>query len=93
MEEITVTELRSKLYKVVDDVLRTGKSQIVVRGGEKLKLSPVGRGRGKNKVLTVEQGMWDKLRKMGKRKHSAVQCSDEELIYGKLAEWNEPGNL
>lgn len=41
MKTISVTELRGNIYKLLDEVLRTGKPLEINKGGKKLKIVPV----------------------------------------------------
>ena len=43
MKTITPTELRSNIYNLLDKVLNTGIPLEVTKGGEKLRIVPVGR--------------------------------------------------
>ena len=39
---MTATELRAKLYRVLDQVLQTGEPVEIVRNGQRLKIVPAG---------------------------------------------------
>lgn len=41
MKTITVTELRSNIYKLLDEVLETGVPLEITKGGRKLRISTV----------------------------------------------------
>ena len=43
MKTITVTELRSNIYNLLDEVLNTGIPIAINKGGKKLKIMPVGK--------------------------------------------------
>lgn len=90
---MTVTELRSNIYQVVDHVLDTGEPCEVMRDGRAVIIMPkkskkkMGAKNGRKPVHWLE-----KLEKMGPRRPSAILCNEETLIYGKLDEWNEHKN-
>ena len=64
-DEISATELRSKIYRVLDRVLETGKPQGIVRGGRRLLIVPAD---GPRRRL-------DKL-----KRREAITCTPDELI-------------
>jgi len=43
MKTITVTELRGNIYKLLDEVLKTGIPLEINKGGKKLKIIPAGK--------------------------------------------------
>ena len=43
MKKITATELRGNIYKILDEVLNTGRPIEINKGGKKLKIMPVDR--------------------------------------------------
>ena len=43
MRTITVTELRGNIYKLLDEVLKTGIPLEINKGGKKLKIIPAGK--------------------------------------------------
>jgi prevent-host-death family protein len=63
--EITATELRAKIYKVLDKVLETGQPQEIVRGGRRLLIVPA----------DVPRRPLDKL-----KRREAIACSPDELV-------------
>lgn len=54
MEQMSVTQLRANLYKVVDEVLATGIPQRVMRGNESILLKPE-----KQKTKSSSKKRWD----------------------------------
>lgn len=44
---LSTTQLRQDLYRIVDEILETGKPVIVVRKGRKLRISPVAEESGR----------------------------------------------
>ncbi len=76
MEKITVTELRSRIYKVTQEVQRTGESIIVTEHGEPVwKIVPV-KKRASSKALQAnavkvkskkQETIWEKWERLGPR--------------------------
>ncbi len=65
-DSMTVTELRSKLYRVIDQVLATGRPQRIRRGGRSVLLQPDGEG--------------PRLRLDKLPRRQAISCTPDELI-------------
>lgn len=65
-DPITVTELRADLYRVVDNVLTTGKAQRIRRGDRYLTLQPEGDARRLD------------LDRLPRR--TAITCTPDELV-------------
>ena len=62
---ITATELRSNVYRILDEVIETGVVREVTRGGEKVMIVPAS----------------PRLRDLSKRKkRRAFSCSVEDLV-------------
>lgn len=76
MEKITVTELRSKIYRVTQEVRRTGEGLIVTEHGEPVwKIVPV-KKKAKSKALQAkalkgkskkQETIWEKFERLGPR--------------------------
>ncbi len=64
--EITASQLRADVYRILDDVLATGQPCEVVRKGRKLV------------ILPSEAGFWERLSAMPARQ--ARSCSFDELV-------------
>jgi hypothetical protein len=64
-DKLTATELRSKIYKVLDRVLETGEPQEIVRGDRRLLIVPAD---GPRRRL-------DEL-----RRREAITCTPDELV-------------
>lgn len=73
MKTLTVTDLRSKLYQVMDNVIGTGIPQEVTRGGHTLRI-----------VLAKKKKKLDNL-----RPHSTIVGDPDELVNLKVWEWAE----
>lgn len=64
-DSITATELRARIYKVLDRVLQTGEPQEIVRGGRRLLIVPAD----------------DPRRQLDKLKRRvAISCTPDELV-------------
>ena len=73
---ITVTELRSDVYRILDRVLESGEAQEVLRGNSKLLIIPAGERRRRLK---------DRPRRDG------LNCSLDELVATSWEkEWGPP---
>ncbi len=76
MEKITVTELRSRIYKVTQEVQRTGESIVVTEHGEPVwKIVPM-KKKAKSKALQAktsqvkgkkQETIWEKWERLGPR--------------------------
>jgi len=63
---ITPSQLRSDVYRILDDVLRTGRPCEVVRKGKKVLLMP------------ESEDIWERMAALGPRK--ILACSFDELV-------------
>ncbi|MFZ0612559.1 MAG: hypothetical protein WAM73_09995 [Desulfobacterales bacterium] len=77
MTPVTLTALRSRLFKIVDRVIETGIPVEIERKGHKLLI-----------VLEDKKSKFDNL-----KKRSCIVGDPHELIDLKVGEWNEEANL
>jgi len=77
MAAMSLTSLRGKLFKVVDEVIRTGLPAEIERKGHRLKIS-----------LETEKSKLDNL-----KPHDCIVGNPDDLIALKVAEWQEPDHL
>jgi len=64
-QPLTATQLRTRIYKVLDWVLATGQPQEIIRNGQRLLIIPVSKPK----------------RDLEKRpKRQAIACTPEELV-------------
>lgn len=63
---ITPSQLRSDVYRILDEVLETGRPYEVIRKGKKVILMP------------ESEDMWGRMAALGRRKIMA--CSFDELV-------------
>jgi hypothetical protein len=77
MQTFTLTNLRSRLFQVADQVLESGQAVVIERNGRKLLLSP--------------QEPSSKLSRLQPR--SLIVGNPEDLAELKVSEWREPENL
>jgi antitoxin (DNA-binding transcriptional repressor) of toxin-antitoxin stability system len=85
MDKITVTELRSKIYRVIDHVLDTGEPCEVIRDGRTVVIAPKIGAPQKTKPAKPNAGLFDKLSKSPKRK--LWLGTEEELMT--FSAWDE----
>jgi hypothetical protein len=64
---LTATELRANLYKVLDEVLATGRPCRVVRGGRAVRIEPEKRGRRRLDLSKL-------------KKRDILNCTFDELV-------------
>lgn len=77
MEPISLTNLRKKLFKVVDNVIKTGIPVEIERNGHRLKI-----------ILEDKKSKLSNL-----KPHDCIVGDPDELIDLKVHEWEEPTNL
>ena len=77
MAAMSLTSLRGKLFKVVDEVIRTGIPAEIERKGQRVKI-----------VLDVKKSKLDNL-----KAHDCIVGDPDDLIALKVAPWNETSNL
>ncbi len=77
MAPMSLTALRSQIFKVVDEVIKTGVPIEIERKGHKLKIVPE---KKKSKL--------DNL-----RVHDCISGDPDELINLKVSQWEEEKNL
>jgi hypothetical protein len=77
MEPISLTALRSKLFRIIDQVIQTGNPVIVERKGRRLKI--------------VLEGRKSKLENLKPRK--CIIGDPDDLARLKVGEWRETDNL
>jgi hypothetical protein len=77
MSPMSLTSLRSKLFKIVDEVIRTGIPAEIERNGCRLKI-----------VLEGKKSKLDNL-----KPHHCIVGNPDELIDVKVTEWQGPREL
>ena len=77
MEPMSLTALRNKLFKVVDQVIRTGIPAVIKRNGHWLKI-----------VLEEKKSKLDNL-----KPHDCIVGDPDDLVKLKVAKWDEASNL
>ena len=77
MEKMSLTALRNQLFKVVDEVIRTGVPAVIERKGHRLKI-----------VLEEKKNKLDNL-----ESHDCIVGDPDELVALKVGEWVETDNL
>jgi len=77
MAPISLTALRNKLFKVVDEVIQTGIPAEIDRNGRRLKI-----------VLEEKKSKLNNL-----KPHDCIVGDPDELIQLKVARWDEASNL
>ncbi len=77
MAPMSLTKLRSQLFKVVDELIRTGIPVEIERKGHKLKI-----------VLDKKKSKLDNL-----KTHDCIVGDPDDLVHVKVAEWRDNNNL
>lgn len=77
MEPLSLTALRSRLFKLVDGVIETGIPVEIERKGKRLRIE-----------LVEKKSKFDNL-----KKRKCIIGDPDELIDLKVSEWNEELNL
>jgi hypothetical protein len=77
MTPISLTALRSQLFKIVDRVIETGMPVEIERKGHKLKI-----------VLEEKKSKFDNL-----KRRNCIVGDPDELIDLEVGEWSEEANL
>jgi hypothetical protein len=77
MASMSLTALRNKLFKVVDEIIKTGVPVELERNGERLKI-----------VLEEKKDKFDNL-----TPHDCIVGEPDELVNVKVTEWSEESNL
>jgi len=77
MTAMSLTALRGKLFKVVDEVIRTGIPAEIERKGQRVKIVP-----------DVKKSKLDNL-----KVHDCIVGNPDDLIALKVAPWNETSDL
>ncbi|MFP4088237.1 MAG: hypothetical protein ACLFUL_15755 [Desulfobacteraceae bacterium] len=77
MAPMTLTTLRSKLFKTVDEVIRTGIPVVIERKGHRVKI-----------ILEEKPNKLDNL-----KPHDCIVGNPDDLISLEVGEWNEPDHL
>ena len=77
MGPMSLTALRNKLFKVVDQVIKTGIPAVIERNSHRLKI-----------VLEEKKSKLDNL-----EPHDCIVGDPEDLVKLKVAEWGEENNL
>ena len=77
MAAMSLTALRGKLFRVVDEVIRSGIPAEIERKGQRVKI-----------VLQAKKSKLDNL-----KPHDCIVGDPDDLIALKVAPWDEPSNL
>lgn len=77
MAPMTLTSLRNRIFKVVDEVIRTGIPVEIERKGYKLKI-----------VLEEKRSKFNNL-----KPHDCIDGDPDDLIDLRVAKWHEEKNL
>jgi hypothetical protein len=77
MGPISLTALRNKLFKVVDEIIKTGNPVEIERNGHRLKI-----------ILEEKRSKLDNL-----KPHDCIVGDPDALIQIKVGEWGEPTKL
>lgn len=77
MATMFLTSLRGKLFKVVDEVIRTGLPAEIERKGHRLKI-----------ILEAKRSKLNNL-----KPHDCIVGNPDDLIALKVAQWKEPDHL
>jgi hypothetical protein len=77
MGPISLTALRNNLFKIVDEVIKTGNPVELERKGHRLKI-----------VIEAKKSKLENL-----KPHDCIVGNPDELIDLKVAEWHEPEKL
>lgn len=78
MEKLTITNLRSNIYKIIDEVIETGIPKTINRKGHKVKIVVDDENRSKFNNL---------------EKHNSIICDPNLLITEKCYTWSEENKL
>lgn len=78
MEKLTITALRNRLYKVVDEVLETGVPVEIERNG---------------KTVVIVPGQRTGSRLAGLERRNGIVGDPDDLAEIRVGEWREPKNL
>ena len=79
---ITATKLRQNVYKIIDEVITTGKPVTIRRGNEEVKISTV----PKRKKPLKKKNKLDNIKPRG----GILNCDPEEIVH---MDWSKEVNL
>lgn len=77
MKKLTASKLRENIYRILDDVLKTGKETQIERKGRIIKIVP--------------EKIYNKLKTLKRR--SYLKCDPEEIIHLDWSEEWKPDDL
>ena len=77
MGSISLTALRNNLFKIVDDIIKTGNPVEIERNGHRLKI-----------ILKEKRSKLDNL-----KPHDCIVGDPDDLIQIKVGEWGEATKL
>jgi len=77
MGSISLTALRSNLFKIVDEIIKTGNPIEIERNGHRLKI-----------VLEEKRSKLDNI-----KPHDCIVGDPDDLVQIKVGEWGEPTKL
>jgi len=74
---MSLTSLRNNLFKIVDEVIKTGNPVEIERNGHRLKI-----------ILEEKKSKLNNL-----KPHDCIVGDPDDLVHMKVAEWRETSNL
>lgn len=77
MQPISLTALRNNLFKIVDQVIKTGNPVVLERKGQRLKI-----------MLEEKKSKLENL-----KSHNCIKGDPDELVHIKVGEWHEANHL
>ena len=77
MTPMSLTALRNQIFKVVDEVIKTGIPVVIERKGHRLKI-----------VLEEKKSKLENL-----KPHDCIIGNPDDLVQLKVAQWTEEGRL
>ena len=77
MASLTLTALRNNLFKIVDEIIKTGNPVEIERNGHRLKI-----------VLKEKKSKLENL-----KSHDCINDDPDDLVHLEVAEWREMSNL
>jgi hypothetical protein len=78
MKTITATRFRKEMFRILDELLKTGKSREIVKNGKRFLITPIEPFKSKFESFTPK---------------NIIVGDPEELVNIKVWEWDEEKNL
>jgi PHD/YefM family antitoxin component YafN of YafNO toxin-antitoxin module len=88
LKHITPTKLRANIYKILDEIIATGKPVTVDRNGEKIVLIKTNKAKKTGRADKNSEEEYTKLSRLRPMNILAEGVTDEDLIYESVAEWD-----